>query len=122
MDRLAILQDAIDRADDASGRYCSNRELFEIRGEDILAGRRDGGGWAASALCRLLLDIADDHDGCTLEGCGTCTAVRKALAVSLDELRTVQQQILERRVAPARSRWRSRDRNRNISRAGWGWW
>nr|WP_221374495.1 hypothetical protein [Actinoplanes polyasparticus] len=111
MDRLSTLQQVIDRTTQAADRFGANRTFLEITGPDILTSR--GKGYAGAALRRLLLDIAADHDRCQVEDCGTCTAVRKALAVALAELETMQRGELEKRVAEDRPRWWDRrDRTR----------
>lgn len=98
MDRLAVIQDAIDRTQDAASRY-RRPGVLEIFGTDLLTSRhQDPHGWTAGALQRLFLEIADDHDGCSDQRCRTCEALRSGLAVSLAALTGIQREELERRL------------------------
>jgi hypothetical protein len=110
VDRLAVLQEAIDRAQHAATRYGAEPGGLEISGADILTSRHTlQFGWTAGVLQRLILAIAEDHDGCPDVGCRTCEAIREGLATSLTGLRGMQQEELEARVSkasPNSSWWR----------------
>jgi hypothetical protein len=109
VDRLTVLQQAIDRTSETAGRYQADRDCLEIHGTDLLT---SGGAWSTGGLPRLLLDIADDHHGCLLPECRTCAAIRQGLMFSLAALRSMQRFELERRVevSPRRVWWNKLNR------------
>jgi hypothetical protein len=107
VDALDVLQDAIDLTQAALDHYRDPHPgILEVRAEDVLIGgssSRDG--WIAGVLQRLLLEVADDHQGCPLEDCRTCDAVAESLIISLDSLRSMHRQELEQRLSePAAKR------------------
>lgn len=101
MDRLAILQDALDRTSAALDRYRDPHPgILEVRAVDVQTSGTPGErGCTAGALQRILLDIADRHEAaCDLEVCPTCDSIAEALSVSLSALRWLHQDELEDRV------------------------
>lgn len=100
MDRLAVLQEAIDRTLSVGEHYldCGN-PMLEIRAEDlhILPGENHHS-WLTGALQRAVVLIADAHAGCDTAGCRTCDEIADGLGGALFGLRMMQEEEMEERV------------------------
>lgn len=106
MDRMTVLQEAIDRTKTAAASYPGQRgPVMEIQGRDILTGPGVEDGWTLGVLHRTVLQIAETHDGCTERDCRICASVGEGLAASLRALRRLQAGELEAGLHPM-PRWR----------------
>jgi hypothetical protein len=102
VDRLSVLQEAIDRTHIAlSGYPDPHHGIHEIHGTDIMTSRNEGErGWTMGSLQRILVEIAESHtEVCDSEDCRTCPAIAEGLTVSLAALRWLHEEELEARLA-----------------------
>lgn len=104
MDRLSVLQEAIDRTRAAQSDYRDSDPspgIHAIHGTDIMTsygqGERE---WTLGSLQRLLVQIAESHaEDCDSEDCRTCPSIAEGLAVSLTALRWMHEEELEAHLA-----------------------
>jgi hypothetical protein len=97
VDRLALLQEALDHTNAAADHYRIGDCIVEVQAKDVFTGdNRTKHGWIAGALQRIILQIAEDHaDECDQDTCRTCVGIRSGLAVSLVALQDLRAEEME---------------------------
>lgn len=99
MDRLIVLQDAIERAATAGRRYTAYQHVADVPSDEMrLIAGDERHAWLTGALQRALVLIAEQHAGCRQVGCGTCQEISNGLGMSLMGLRLMQEHELEGRL------------------------